>query len=65
MTITRVVAVVGKERWRSSLQLGTSLGGVHDLVANEDSRLGGHACADGGQDSDTVFVGPIVPDRIN
>ena len=63
MAVARVIAVVGKERWRGALQLGRAPCGVHDLVTYQDARFGGrHALADGGKDSDAVFVGPVVSD---
>lgn len=38
------------------------MGGVHDLVADEDARGGtGHGGPDGAEDEVAIAVGPVVP----
>lgn len=60
VTIAGVVSVVGWERVGSGDEFWASEGGVHDLVADEDAGLGGHAGADGGENLHTVIVGPVM-----
>ena len=55
-----MVSVVGRERVGSRDKFRAPEGGVHDLVADEDAGLGGHAGADGGENLDTVIVGPVM-----
>ena len=60
VTVAGVVSVVGWERVGSGDKFWASEGGVHDLVADEDAGLGGHAGADGGENLHTVIVGPVM-----
>lgn len=60
VTVAGVVSIVGREWVGSRDKLWAPEGGVHDLVADEDAGLGGHAGADGGENLHTVIIGPVM-----
>jgi hypothetical protein len=61
MAEPRMVAVVSRQRGRRRLERGIAQRRVHDLVADEQTRVRGHAGADAREDLDRVVVGPVVP----
>ena len=57
-----VVTIVGGERSRGRGKSRVAVGGVHDLVTDEDSAARSHSSLDALEDLHAVVIGPIVDD---
>ena len=61
MAVSCIVSIVGGEWGGCRRDLLTSKSGVHNLVADKNTRLLSHRHAYSGEDADAIIVGPVVP----
>lgn len=60
VAVSKMVAIVSRQRIRSRCNLRAPKGGIHDRIADEYLRFGSHDRFQAFQDLDTVAVRPIV-----